>query len=423
MFKRIQDVLHSIDVYKERHGVLATIRRWVEVPADFMQNKLLDIALMIAGDDLLEKDYLEDRGVLREMRTQKGLKIGIMKTGGLGDALIATAMVTALKKKWPDAHIYLFVRSANQRQFLSRDKNIEKIMVVSERVNRTSHLHDKAAKDLTNRHLDICFLHRYVVKAYFRKGVMPDLNRRLDELFEMHNLNFFRFPHLNNSLTVFRKNEYELSSACTDLAIEPSGLSLNLIDDDYKILEGLPKVFFTVHNGADSEFDSPLRGKNNIQTKNWFADRWAEVSRFVKSSGYEVVQLGLGSDEYIPGTIDLRGKTTLTSVGAVLKKAILHLDTEGGLVHFAKAVGTRSLVLFGPTSLEFYGYKDNINIRSDVCRDCWWSEREWPYRCSAGHAVAVCMDSISVEMVTNALEDFLRERGKGLSGNVTREVH
>lgn len=408
-----QGFFKAIKLYYQSQGLLGTFRRSIEVSGDYASKLVMEIIMKFSGDVFFERYFLQDRGVLSHMKNAKGLRIAISRVGGLGDALTTTAMVTAIKEKWPEAHIYLFVRNESQRKFLAKERNINKVVVVTQKVDLSAFLKEKMAQYLTKKHIDIFFLHRYVVRASFRKGVLPDLKKELDKLFQQFNVNFYIFPYFNNSLLVFKKNEYELSSACTDLRIEPSGLSLTLDAGDYKILDGLPEAYITVHHGADSESVSPLRKEGNLQTKNWFTERWAEVAAFAKSRGYEVVQLGIPSDHYIPGTIDMRGKTrSMTEAGAILKKAALHLDTEGGLVHFAKAVGTKSLVLFGPTAIEFYGYRDNINIRTGDCRNCWGSKPDWQYECAAGHEVPVCMDAIDVEMVTKALEDFLRSRKK-----------
>src|SRR5574337_763351 len=377
MYKRLKGFSKAVRFYYGQNGLSATIRRSIEVSFDLAFKTAVDFVLLIAGDDFYGSYYFRDSRFLSRLKAENGLKVGIMKIGGLGDALIVTAMVKAIKDKWQHSRISVFVRSESQRRLLSRDKNIDNVVVVSPRLDLSGFLQEKIVGDLANKYFDVFILHRYVAKVHFRMGIYPEMKKRLDDLFDAYNMNFYNFPYFTNSLLIYRKNEYELSSACTDLRIEPSGLSLNLNDEDYKVLRGLPERFITMHHGADTESVYTLQGerKSTLQTKNWFVDRWAQVAAFLKSKGYEILQLGTLSDnEYISGTIDMRGKTTLTEAAAILKKAVIHLDTEGGLVHFARAVGTKSIVLFGPTAIEFYGYKENINLRTDFCKNCWWSK-------------------------------------------------
>jgi ADP-heptose:LPS heptosyltransferase/ubiquinone/menaquinone biosynthesis C-methylase UbiE len=402
--------MRSVYLYYTHQGLASTVTRTLNVTNNFILQFLMNISFGLSSDYLVELFYFgRGNNVLLSAKQKKGLKIGLSRMGGLGDAVITTSMITSLKERWPDSYIYVFVRSKSQKLFLQRDKNIEQVVVVSDKVRLDSFNQIAMAKRLVSRYLDIYFLDRYVVKVFFRKGVQDELNKRLDDAFDFYNLNFYHFPFFSNNLLIYNKNDYELRSACTGLKIEPKGLSFCLSDADCQILKELPASYITVHHGADNEFDAESGGSHRLQTKNWHASRWAEVVSFIKNIGYEVIQLGTSLDEQIPGAIDLRGKTTFTEAGAILKGAVVHLDTEGGLVHLSKALGTKSIVLFGPTAVEFYGYHDNINIRSNVCKNCWWSKPDWAYHCPVGHSVPECMDTIAVEMVTDAITQYLAQ--------------
>ena len=54
----------------------------------------------------------------------------------------------------------------------------------------------------------------------------------------------------------------------------------------------------------------------------------------------------------------------------ILANSLLHVGCEGGLIHLATQLGTKCLVLFGFTPVEYFGYKQNINLVSDVCTPC-----------------------------------------------------
>jgi ADP-heptose:LPS heptosyltransferase len=105
-----------------------------------------------------------------------------------------------------------------------------------------------------------------------------------------------------------------------------------------------------------------------------------------------VVQLGAKTSISIPGVDEnLVSATSLAQAAAILKRAIFHVDNEGGLVHVAACLGTRSIVLFGPTSVKFFGYPGNINVSSDVCGDCWWATNTWMDRCPRGYRQPKCL--------------------------------
>lgn len=82
----------------------------------------------------------------------------------------------------------------------------------------------------------------------------------------------------------------------------------------------------------------------------------------------------------------------------ILKNALFHLDCEGGLVHLATAIGTKCIVLFGPTPLKYYAYPQNVNIHTGVCEGCMDLSDNWPYEC-INNKRQCCMYSITPEMV------------------------
>ena len=63
---------------------------------------------------------------------------------------------------------------------------------------------------------------------------------------------------------------------------------------------------------------------------------------------------------------------SLELVKYVLKGSLLHIDCDSGLVHLATQLGTKCVVLFGQTSVWYFGYEQNINIVSKVCNSCYF---------------------------------------------------
>lgn len=154
----------------------------------------------------------------------------------------------------------------------------------------------------------------------------------------------------------------------------------------------LDRPYVTIHHGADRN----MSGANGLQTKNLPISKWLDVVARVKAAGLLVAQLGEAHEQLVDGVdADLRGKCSLAQSAMVLRHAQVHIDTEGGLVHVARAVGTPSVVAFGPTSLPFFGYPENINVAAKVCGDCWWTSRDWSVRCPRELPAVMCMESHS----------------------------
>ena len=81
------------------------------------------------------------------------------------------------------------------------------------------------------------------------------------------------------------------------------------------------------------------------------------------------------------------------------------------MVHLRHALkGGRSVVMFGPTSSEFFGYSENENIVGNGC-DTWceWAVYNWQEGCLRGYSNAPCMASIIPEKVMLSVEKIITE--------------
>ena len=110
----------------------------------------------------------------------------------------------------------------------------------------------------------------------------------------------------------------------------------------------------------------------------------------------------LGGDKYILGE-------SFELVTHVLQNSMLHVDIEGGLVHLATQLGTKCVVLFGPTPEFFYGYEENINIKVGDCHDCYGVYLD-SNRCARGMEKPECMYNITPEIVMDRVEEYFDDR-------------
>ncbi|MCM8626091.1 glycosyltransferase family 9 protein [Accumulibacter sp.] len=150
----------------------------------------------------------------------------------------------------------------------------------------------------------------------------------------------------------------------------------------------------TVHDG----FDTSARVSPGGAVKCWPLEHWRELVGRLGAARPElrIVQIGGPSSRPIPGVDDcLIGRIRLGEALWLLHGAELHIDGESGLVHAAHALGTPSVVLFGPTDAGFFGYPANANLSAGVCAPCWWSTPDWMGRCPRGLERPECMTAIN----------------------------
>lgn len=130
----------------------------------------------------------------------------------------------------------------------------------------------------------------------------------------------------------------------------------------------LPEKFVTVNYG---HYGYAMDNKK-VCIKMWPLNYWDEL---VSKLDIPVVQIGKGKYcKDIKGTaLNLVGKLSLKQSAEVLRRAMFHIDIEGGLVYVNQHLGGKSVVLFGPCAIENQGRSFNLNLRNSTCAPCY----EW----------------------------------------------
>lgn len=117
---------------------------------------------------------------------------------------------------------------------------------------------------------------------------------------------------------------------------------------------------------------STAGAKVPMRNKEWLIDRYQQlVDRL--SPGYKFIQIGASGDHVLNNVLDLTGKTTLRESAAILKNASLLIGHVGFMMHMARAVDCRAVVIFGGReSPAQSGYACFNNIYNAVpCSPCW----------------------------------------------------
>ena len=123
---------------------------------------------------------------------------------------------------------------------------------------------------------------------------------------------------------------------------------------------------------------------------------------------FKVVQIGSAGAERLSGADRYMLGKNFGLVSSLLRGAAFHIDIEGGLVHLASNLGTKCIVLFGPTQMPYYGYAENINLSAGMCHDCYGLYDDCT-RCARDLAEPECMYSITPEMVMDAARGYLSD--------------
>ncbi len=230
----------------------------------------------------------------------------------------------------------------------------------------------------------------------------------------------YQWPHLNNlfgnEVMARGLSKLGLVGLTSMLPIQPASEVDFFIPDWFPDL--IPELcgvaFATIHHGSDKK----MSAAGGMQTKNLPTATWNLIAAHLSEAGLKVVQLGEAHETLVDGVdVDMRGKTQLIETAYVLKMASVHVDTEGGLVHLARAMNTRSVVAFGPTPVGFFGYPQNDNIAPPLCGNCWWTSNRWATQCPRELAEPECMSAHSpLVLAQRAVKLVTAERRVAVSG-------
>lgn len=153
-----------------------------------------------------------------------------------------------------------------------------------------------------------------------------------------------------------------------------------------------------VHNCGDASFATVMRNKV------WCAGKMQQVVESLHArhdNRIRIIQIGGSDDPPLVGVHDLRGKTSLRQSAAILHQAACFIGTVGFLMHLARAVECRSVIVFGGREHAHQtGYVCNENLESfPECAPCWtWNDCD--------HDL-VCMRAIHPDAVVRATDRVL----------------
>lgn len=283
--------------------------------------------------------------------------------GGIGDALVLTAVFRALKHRDPACRVVVFARNAGHHAVFER-----------------------------NPHIDVLHHPRWL---HPRLKPLRRLFRVSQEaMTELHSLLPSMFYTEHAARVLGSRLGLELHDTKPELVLSP--------DEHMKAGELL-------HGSADPV--AVHASAYSSANKNWRIESWEALVR--NNAQHTFVQLGLGSEPRVRGTVDLRGLPLRVSF-AVIARSSAFVGVDSGLAHAAAAVGTPAVVLFGASTPAVYGHAQNVNLyHRAACSPCFDILGSEP--CPYGNP---CVNDITEAEVSVALRGLGRrdERATFASG-------
>lgn len=307
----------------------------------------------------------------------------IVRFSSIGDLLLATPLLRAIRTRHPDSRITFVVRE-DLADALRHNPHINELVTWRRHTPLTDLVHTLRAQRWTDR-LD---LHGSLRSFALRRRVGG---------------RWTGYPkhRLRRTLLIASRGKF--------------GGSLGMVADRYFVAarhldvvpDGKPAEFF-ISERANADADEFLRQHRIGQdrplialapgaahfTKRWPEQHWRELAGRL-SARYDMVVLGGTAEERVARTIadaagpaaaSATGLVTLEGSAALLRRAERLVCGDTGLLHLATAVGTPVVGLYGPTveAFGFFPYHARaVTLQHDLdCRPC--SSQGGP-KCPLGH--------------------------------------
>lgn len=326
---------------------------------------------------------------------QDASRILLIRFSSMGDILLTTPVIRAIKTKYPNIKIDAVVKS-QFRHTLMHNPYLYKLHLFVKDGDSTKDLIKHLKRDKYDAVIDL--------QNNFRSSRVADAMKC--DIYE------FKKPTLKKLL---------LSKAKINLfkEIKPIPLryaecleSENIILDDFG-----PEIYF-----PESIIPRIEEGENNIAlcpgsahfTKMWPVENFINIANRLAVSGYKIYLLGGSADKEIcnrinkeaPMTINLAGKDDLLQLAADISQCRYAICNDSGMMHLATARGIPVFAIFGSTVREFgfFPYKSKSFVFEDKTVDCRPCSHTGKPKCPKKHFN--CMNNLTPDKFLKSLSNF-----------------
>jgi len=316
-------------------------------------------------------------------------KILALNGNAVGDVILSTPILKGLKDLFPDSHIAFLVRP-ECRSLVEGLPFIDEVIPYKkgERVW-------PVVRKIWRYHMALCLDFKY------RSAVLPFLARIPIRAGMRHKRGLFLNHPVDRD-----PNEANIYETCNFAGIAQRSLGLKIPGDltQLYIAEALPEekkrvqqLFCGLHPKRKVIAVAPFSSRAN---KDWPIAKYSKlIARLQESLPVQVVMLGGAQDrerEKIAGALDWVGKTTLTEMSEIFRRADLFIGPCSGPLHIAAASQVPIVALYSSTSPNQWAPKKNTTVifHQQECCPC---DRK-PCTCTE----FPCVDAIEVNEVFQA---------------------
>jgi len=389
----------------------------------FIQDAALRNRCVEAARRRVEADFHHERMVEQTLRVYEEClerpRTLLWKLSALGDVILATPSLRAIRRQYPHGHIGLVVGRAAY-EVVARCPYVDELLIYDptrkdrglrgqwrflRRLRREGYDLSIDLQNSRQTHL-LAWLAGIPVRVGYRRKCGRLLNRGV------------RLPRV--VLAPIAHQQYLLRQA----GFQPDGESLELwpSHQDEAAVDQL----------LSQESATPTRplvglhpgGSGRWKTKRWDLERWARLADELMKRNVQVVLTGSAEERELADALlplmrarplDVMGKTRIMELACLIKRCQAFVAHDSSPLHLAAAMGTPTVALFGPTDPARHlppAFQGEIIKRDVFCSPC--------YSTSCRTMTHACMKRITVEDVLSAVLGLLADTEADVSAAATR---
>jgi lipopolysaccharide heptosyltransferase II len=337
-------------------------------------------------------------------------RILIVRTDRLGDVLLSTPAVKALRQKFPQSYISMLV-SPYTKDVLDGNLAIDEIITFDKDAkNQGFWANFEFVRHLSKKKFDLAIVLHPTTRMHlliFLAGIPKRLG--YDRKF-----GFLLTDRIKHAKQFGQKHESEYAlDLARYLGIEPQDktLFMPIKQESEKWVEAL----FSQAQIKDSDKLLAIHPAASCYSRIWPGERFAQVAdKLAGQYGFKVVIVSGPKDSQKAEVViknmrtkalDLAGKTSISQLASLLRRCQLFISTDSGPMHVASALGVPVITIFGrsqaglsPQRWGPLGAKSRVLHKTVGCIIC------LAHNCQKDFA---CLKATTVEDVLQAAESIL----------------
>ena len=327
------------------------------------------------------------------------MRILIIRFSSFGDIILTTPVINEIINKYPDAVIEYLVYN-NFSDAITMNPKILSSYHFDKKMNRDRKYIFSVIEILKMQNYDyVIDLHSKFLSQYMGKKISKESNAMY--------LKYSKRKWWKSVLVKMRIIRYKADRSIVKsyfTAVKKLGINYVNEEIDFYFSRETETQMIDKYDLKNRKYIVLAPGASKV-TKEWiYYEEFA--NKITAETDYDVVVIG-GKEDYlkvkeIQRIQNLAGKLNFKESGVILKYAKFAVTNDSGPFHIARAMKTKTIVIFGPTDPKMFTYNEKTYLLTSR-QDCSPCSLHGGKKCPKGHFK--CMKELTHEKVYDKIID------------------